>query len=159
MTHMNEQPYQQNPPATKPLDCALVLEQWSKTYNTHGKPDWSHIFPYYHDEIIFEDTIQRVVGKPDFVAMCNRLTERCQELQMNITSIAQNQNSIFMEWEMTMIFRKTPSTTLYGCTKLTLTEEGIISHQRDYYDLWGDIFANVPAMKKLYPRFMKRIFG
>ena len=21
---------------------------WSKTYNTDGKPDWSHIFAYYH---------------------------------------------------------------------------------------------------------------
>ena len=28
-------------------------ELWSRTYNTEGKPDWSHIFPYYHEEIIF----------------------------------------------------------------------------------------------------------
>ena len=156
---MNEQTQTQPTPEAQPLNVALVLEQWSKTYNTHGKPDWSHIFPYYHEEIIFEDTIQKVTGKRNFLAMCNRLTERCQELQMNITAIAHNQNTIFMEWEMTMIFRKTPSTTLYGCTKLTLSPEGLITHQRDYYDLWGDIFANVPAMKKLYPRFMKRIFG
>jgi len=26
---------------------------WSKTYNEIGKPDWSHIFPYYDDSIIF----------------------------------------------------------------------------------------------------------
>ena len=31
---------------------------WSKTYNTDGKPDWSHIFPYYHDDIVFQDTIE-----------------------------------------------------------------------------------------------------
>lgn len=151
-----------NPPEInerRVLDTDTVLDLWSQTYNTSGKPDWSHIFPYYHDEIIFEDTIQKVEGKPDFLAMCNRLTERCEELQMNITAIAKHDNVIFMEWEMTMIFRKTPSTTLYGCTKLTLGEDGRITHQRDYYDLWGDIFENVPAMKKLYPRFMKRVFG
>lgn len=142
-----------------PLNTELVLELWSRTYNTRGKPDWSHIFPYYTEEIVFEDTIQKVEGKTDFVAMCRRLTERCEELKMNITAIAANDNLIFMEWEMTMIFRKTPSTTLYGCTKLTLNEDGRITHQRDYYDLWGDIFDNVPAMKKLYPRFMKRVFG
>lgn len=156
MTDQQAQP--KNAPVT-PLDTNLVLDLWSKTYNTSGKPDWSHIFPYYAEEIIFEDTVQRVTGKPDFIAMCNRLTERCEELQMNITAIAQHDNLIFMEWEMTMIFRKTPSTTLFGCTKLTLNDAGIITRQRDYYDLWGDIFVNVPVMKKAYPRFMKRLFG
>ena len=24
-----------------------IKELWSKTYNTEGKPDWSHILPYY----------------------------------------------------------------------------------------------------------------
>lgn len=143
----------------KPLDAALVLDLWSQTYNTQGKPDWSHIFPYYHDEIIFQDPIQRVEGKDDFQAMCNRLTDRCEELQMKISSISAEKSIIFMQWEMTMIFRKTPSTTLFGCTKLTLNEDGIIIHQRDYYDLWGDIFVNVPLMKRIYPRFMKRVFG
>ena len=156
---MNEQTLESKPEDLKPLDPELVLELWSKTYNTRGKPDWSHIFPYYTEEIVFEDTIQKVEGKQDFVAMCNRLTKRCEELKMNITSIAAGENVIFMEWEMTMIFRKTPSTTLYGCSKLTLDEDGRITHQRDYYDLWGDIFVNVPAMKKLYPRFMRRVFG
>jgi len=143
----------------KPLDCELVLDLWSKTYNTSGKPDWSHIFPYYDENIIFEDTIQKVVGKEAFIEMCQRLTKRCQELKMQISSIAANENQIFMEWEMTMIFRKTPSTSLFGCTRLTLGKDGRIIHQRDYYDLWGDIFENVPGMKKAYPRFMKRIFG
>ena len=143
----------------KPLDCELVLDLWSKTYNSSGKPDWSHIFPYYDENIVFEDTIQKVVGKEPFIAMCQRLTDRCQQLKMNISAIASNKNLIFMEWEMTMIFRKTPSTSLFGCTRLTLGQDGRIVHQRDYYDLWGDIFENVPGMKKIYPRFMKRLFG
>jgi hypothetical protein len=58
-----------------------------------------------------------------------------------------------------MIFRKTPSTPIYGCTKLTLDKNGRIIHQRDYYDLWGDIFKNVPIMRRLYPKFMRRVFG
>jgi limonene-1,2-epoxide hydrolase len=154
-----DQQKNQNITELRPLNPEIVLDLWSKTYNTSGKPDWSHIFPYYHEEIIFQDTIQKVVGKKDFIDMCNRLTKRCEELQMKIFSIAANENQIFMEWEMTMIFRKTPSTSLYGCTKLTIGEDGRITHQRDYYDLWGDIFVNVPVMKKAYPRFMKRVFG
>ena len=143
----------------KPLTTENVLELWSRTYNTSGKPDWSHIFPYYHEEIIFKDPIQTVTGKADFMAMCDRLTKRCEELKMDISSIAAGKNEIFMEWKMTMIFRKTPSTPIFGCTKLTLGPDGRITHQRDYYDLWGDIFQNVPVMKKIYPRFMRRLFG
>lgn len=147
------------PQQLKPLDAELVLDLWSKTYNTHGKPDWSHIFPYYVEGIIFQDPIQKVVGKAAFIDMCNRLTKRCKELQMKITAIAESDRLIFMQWEMTMIFRNTPSTTLFGCSKLTLDPDGRITYQRDYYDLWGDIFANVPGMKRLYPGFMKRVFG
>ena len=143
----------------KPLNSDLVLDLWSKTYNTQGKPDWSHIFPYYHDDIIFQDPVQKVEGLGDFKAMCEKLTDRCEELQMEIKSIAEQNKIIFMQWEMRMIFRNTPSTTIYGCTKLTLGDDGRISQQRDYYDLWGDIFPNVPLMRKLYPRIMKWFFG
>jgi hypothetical protein len=145
--------------ALSPLTAELVLDLWSRTYNTKGKPDWSHIFPYYHEDIIFQDIIQKVEGKKAFVEMCNRLTKRCEQLQMDISSIACNPPVIFMEWKMTMIFRKTPSTPIFGCTKLTLDESGLIIRQRDYYDLWGDIFQNVPVMRRFYPKFMRKIFG
>jgi limonene-1,2-epoxide hydrolase len=156
---MNDYQQKNEAQSLPPLRLENVLQLWSKTYNTSGKPDWSHIFPYYDEQIIFEDTVQKVTGKADFLAMCNRLTERCETLNMEILAIAGQETVIFMEWIMTMTFRKTPSTPLHGCTKLTLGENGMIIHQRDYYDLWGDIFENVPAMKKIYPRFMKRLFG
>lgn len=143
----------------QPLTRELVLELWSRTYNTNGKPDWSHIFPYYHEDIVFQDPIQVVEGKHDFTAMCERLTGRCEQLQMEIISIAAGKDEIFFEWIMTMIFRKTPSTPIFGCSKLTLATDGRIIRQRDYYDLWGDIFKKVPVMKKAYPRFMRRTFG
>ncbi len=143
----------------EPLTASNFLSLWSKTYNKTGKPDWSHIFPYYHEDIIFHDTVQRIEGKKPFMAMCNRLTERCERLEMDISSLSFSDKNIFMEWKMTMIFRKAPSTPIYGCSKLTLADDGRIIEQRDYYDLWGDIFQNVPLMKKLYPKFMFRLFG
>jgi len=143
----------------QPLNIESVLDLWSRTYNAQDKPDWSHIFPYYHEEVIFQDPIQKIEGKQAFIKMCNRLTDRCEELHMEITSIAAKENIILMEWEMRMVFRRTPSTTLYGSTKLILGDDGRISQQRDYYDLWGDIFPNVPLMRRIYPSIMKWIFG
>jgi hypothetical protein len=60
---------------------------------------------------------------------------------------------------MTILFRKTRSSILYGTSRLTLDENGKIIEQRDYYDLWGDIFDNVPFFKKSYRKFMRRVFG
>ena len=143
----------------EPLTRSRFLSLWTKTYNQTGKPDWSHIFPYYHEDIVFQDTVQRIEGKELFIEMCNRLADRCERLEMNISSISVTEHEIFMDWKMTMVFRKIPSTPIYGCSKLTLAEDGRIIRQRDYYDLWGDIFQNVPVMKKIYPKFMRKLFG
>lgn len=142
-----------------PLDARLVRELWSRTYNTQGKPDWSHIYPYYHPDIVFQDTIQRIEGKDEFIALCERLTDRCQELRMELHKVCGDGDSFFIQWTMTMIFKKSPPTPLKGCTVLTLHPDGRIVSQRDYYDLWGDIFDNIPWFHKKYRSFMRRVFG
>ena len=132
---------------------------WSKTYNTNGKPDWSHIYQYYHDDIVFQDTIQRIEGKAEFIALCERLTKRCKELKMDLGTIFVSGNEFMFDWTMTMMFDKFPSTPIYGCTKLILHSDGRIISQRDYYDLWGDIFNGIPWFKKPYRKFMHKKFG
>ena len=136
-----------------------VLALWSQTYNTEGKPDWSHIFKYYHDDIVFQDSIQRIEGKDEFIALCDRLTKRCKELKMDIHSIFMKNNEIIFDWTMTMMFNKFPSTPIYGTTKLTIDEDGRIIQQRDHYDLWGDIFNGIPWFKARYRKFMRKKFG
>lgn len=146
-----------------PLTTEKVLELWSQTYNTSQKPDWSHLYPYYHPDLIFQDSIQRISGIRDFKAMCDRLTRRCKQLQMDILHISKGQDNgtdfFIMDWKMTMSFRKSPSTPIYGCTRLDLHKDGRIIAQRDYYDLWGDIFNGIPGFRKLYRGFMRRFFG
>jgi limonene-1,2-epoxide hydrolase len=137
----------------------LVLDLWTKTYNTEGKPDWSHILPYYDDNIYFRDSIQEIRGIEEFRAMTERLTKRSKDLKMKIVNAAIEENKIFMEWEMTLSFKKYPSSILYGSSRLTLNNVGKISEQRDYYDLWGDIFDNIPRFGKAYRKFLIRKFG
>jgi limonene-1,2-epoxide hydrolase len=137
----------------------LVLDLWSKTYNTEGRPDWSHILPYYDDNIYFRDSIQEIHGIEEFKAMTERLTKRSKDLKMNIVKAVMDENICFVEWEMTITFKKNPSSVLYGSSRLTLNAEGKIAEQRDYYDLWGDIFDNIPGFGRAYRKFMKRKFG
>ena len=141
------------------LDAESIKELWSKTYNAEGKPDWSHIIPYYAKDIYFRDCIQEIHGLEDFTAMTERLTKRSKDLTMNIVRTAMQEDIIFVEWEMTIAFKKRPSSVIYGSSRLTINEDGKIREQRDYYDLWGDIFDNIPRFNKAYRRFMKRKFG
>ncbi len=157
---METEPRQENhTEETLPLNAENVRLLWSKTYNTEGKPDWSHIFRYYHDDIVFQDSIQRIEGKEEFMQLCERLTTRCKQLNMDLGTVFVQGNEIMFDWIMTMMFEKFPSTPVYGSTKLTLHEDGRILSQRDYYDLWGDIFNGIPWFKKPYRRFMRKKFG
>jgi hypothetical protein len=141
------------------LDAETVKELWSRTYNTQGKPDWSHIMPYYDDNIYFRDSIQEIRGINDFRAMTERLTERSKDLKMNVVRAVRQEHFIFIEWEMTISFKKNPSSVLYGSSRLTMNDENKIIEQRDYFDLWGDIFDNIPRFGRAYRKFMKRKFG
>jgi len=136
-----------------------IIELWTQTYNTQGKPDWSHILPCYADDIVFRDSIQEIRGIDEFRQMTERLAKRSQELHMNVLRAVMRDSIVFIEWEMTISYKKNPRSVLYGASRLTLNSEGKIKEQRDYYDLWGDIFDNIPYFAKSYRKFMRKKFG
>jgi limonene-1,2-epoxide hydrolase len=136
-----------------------LTDLWTKTYNAEGKPDWSHILPYYADDIYFRDSIQEIRGIDAFREMTERLAGRSQELHMEIVRTGSRGRNIFIEWEMTISYKKNPRSVVYGASRLSLNEEGKIGEQRDYYDLWGDIFDNIPLFARAYRKFMRKKFG
>jgi len=141
------------------IDKETLVALWSKTYDTKGKPDWSHILPYYDDEIHFRDSIQEIHGIEDFTAMTQRLADRSKDLEMRIVRAVEQENIIFLEWEMIISYKKNPRSVVYGSSRVTINEAGKIAEQRDYYDLWGDIFDNIPRFGKAYRKFMHKKFG
>ena len=136
-----------------------IVDLWTRTYNESGKADWSHLLPYYADEIHFVDTVQEIHGIAEFQAMVERLARRSSELHMRVLHAAMDGNIIFIECEMTVLFRKTRNAVIHGASRLTLNEQGKIIDQRDYYDLWGDIFDNIPIFRTMYRKFMRSVFG
>ncbi len=146
------------------MECCInskeqLRDLWTNIYNTEGKPDWSHILPYYDENIYFCDSVQKIRGITDFTAMTERLIARSNNLKMDVKNTAQNGNIIFLEWEMSLSFKKYPNSSVYGCSRVTLNEQKKIIEQRDYYDLWGDIFDNIPRFNKAYRKFMHKKFG
>lgn len=78
---------------------------------------------------------------------------------MAIVSTAQDGNVIFLEWIMTLSFKRTPKSSIYGTSRVTLNASGKIIEQRDFYDLWGDIYDNIPVFGRVYRVFMRKAFG
>ena len=140
-------------------DTETLGKLWTKTYDIAGKPDWSHILPYYDKDIFFRDSIQEIRGIDAFREMTERLTARSKDLKMKVVHVTKQENIYFVEWEMTISFKSRPSSVMYGASRLTINDEGKIFNQRDYYDLWGDIFDNIPRFGKAYRRFMIKKFG
>ena len=136
-----------------------LCDLWTKMYANEGKPDWSHILPYYAENIIFRDSIQEIKGIEEFTQMTERLVERSKDMKMEIANCIQDGNIIIVEWIMSLTFRKYPNSKMYGVSRHTLDDKNMIIEQRDYFDLWGDIFDNIPFMKKRYRKFMKKRFG
>ncbi len=91
--------------------------------------------------------------------MTKRLTDRSKDLKMQIKNACEDGNIIVLEWEMTLSFKKYPNSSVFGLSRVTLNENRMIIEQRDYYDLWGDIFDNIPRFNKAYRKFMKKKFG
>lgn len=146
------------------MDCSIesieqVVELWSKTYNEQGRPDWSHILPYYAHDIHFRDTVQEIHGIDEFRRMTERLATRSQDLRMDIVRSGGAGKDVFIEWEMTIAYKTRPRSVVYGLSRITLNDDGKIAEQRDYYDLWGDIFDNIPFLAGRYRRFMRKRFG
>lgn len=138
-----------------------MIRLWNDIYNTDGKPNFSRALPFYDENLYFHDTIQELRGIDAFKEMTDRLVARSPDLKIKVINCANEGKIYFLEWEMSMSFKKYPNTTLYGTSRLTLGENGKILEQRDYYDLWGDIFDNIPKFgwNKKYRKFMKKRFG
>ena len=139
-------------------DLAHYLLLWEGIHADSDGPHWDHILPYYDEEIYFKDTVQEIRGIKDFTEMTKRLSRRSKNLKMVIHSSSMSDNIIFVEWELVISYKKYPETSIYGVSRTTL-KDGKIIEQRDYYDLWGDIFNNISFFRPGYRRFMKKRFG
>ncbi len=139
-------------------DLPHFLSLWQEVYASAGKPGWDHILPYYDKDILFKDSVQEIRGIERFAEMTRRLARRSRNIAFHVRNSVMQNNLIFIEWEMVISYRSFPTSSVFGASRILL-RNGKVLEQRDYYDLWGDIFDNIPFVGKGYRRFMRRRFG
>jgi limonene-1,2-epoxide hydrolase len=142
---------------SEPLNLEQAKQLFSEsTLGTGG--DLSLIQTYYHPDVRFRDAIQEVQGRDAFMEMTRRFVKRARELKVQVHDGAQTGNVIFLDWTMTLRFGPGPLTSYDGTSKLTLDAQGKVVEHRDYFDLWGDSLAGLPAVGKVY-RFLVKHLG
>lgn len=139
-------------------DLEQLEALWLGIYDGAGRVDYRNMLPYYAEDIHFRDSVQELRGMRAFRAMTERLARRSKQLRFIIHSGLMEGDRAFIEWEMVITYKKFPSASVHGASRLRL-RDGKIAEQRDYYDLWGDIFDRIPLWSRAYRRFMKRSFG
>lgn len=142
----------------KITDLNHYLSLWKDIHSSSNGPCWDHILPYYDENIFFKDTVQEIRGITAFTEMTERLSKRSKNLEMVIHNSSMQGNLIFVEWEMIISYKKFPKSSIFGVSRTTI-KGGKIIDQRDYYDLWGDIFKNIKFLSGGYRRFMRKRFG
>ncbi|MFP4365394.1 MAG: nuclear transport factor 2 family protein [Spirochaetia bacterium] len=134
------------------------LSLWKDIYTAEGTPSWDRMLPYYAQDIHFKDSVQEIRGKKKFTAMTQRLAKRSKSLEFLIHNAVMEGDLVFVEWEMVISYKRYPKSSVYGASRILL-RDGKVAEQRDYYDLWGDIFDNIIFLSSGYRRFMRRLFG
>ncbi|THB62656.1 MAG: nuclear transport factor 2 family protein [Spirochaetaceae bacterium] len=142
----------------KITDLQQFLELWNDFDPDTGERRWDRMLEYYHDDIFFKDAVQAIHGKKAFSAMAERLARRSRNLQLVVHNSIMQGDLIFVEWEMIIAYKRFPKSSVFGNSRLTL-KDGKIIEQRDYYDLWGDIFDNIFFLARAYRWFMRKGFG
>ncbi len=140
-----------------------MTKVWNSPYGEDSVPNYSAIFPHYHPNCKFQDCVQAFEGLEKFKEMCLRLEKNYSEIRMVVHGAAKNGNVYFFQWSMLMRARimpkKAPLSSMNGATRLDVDEAGLITSQRDYYDIWGDIIDNIPGINKMYRWFMRTVLG
>lgn len=112
----------------------------------------------YAPNMRFQDPIQTVDGRDDYLAMCRRLLERPRAIRFYVDAMVESPTDVFMTWRMDMTPRLGPRVLASAATHCRLDVDGLVAWHRDYWDLVGDVVGQVPVVGRAWRGFVKR-FG
>jgi limonene-1,2-epoxide hydrolase len=111
----------------------------------------------YAPHVVFQDPIQKLAGREEFLAMNRRLRGRAKRLRFTVTRAVQAEDLIVLAWKFDFEPKLGPTMQAEGSTLLRL-EGGQVVHHRDYFDLLGFMIDAVPGVSHLYRAVLAR-FG
>lgn len=140
--------------ATMPNTTSLMEKRFRDAVDQLNRDGVSALNTFgdlYDPYVVFQDPIQTVYGRDEFIEMNRRLMERATDLYISVATVTESDDHLFATWTLSFSPRVGPRITIEGCTHAQL-RDGAITYQRDYWDLLGSFMESIPAVGLLYRR-------
>ena len=119
------------------------------SFEGDGEAALPRLAELYDPCIVFRDPLQTLIGRDAFVAMNRRIMMRARRLSFDVTDAVGGVDSLFLAWVMTYEPRRGPTIVFDGATHARV-RGGLITEQRDYWDLLSSIAASLPFVRDAY---------
>lgn len=117
-----------------------------------------HIGEHYAEDAYFKDPFNEVRGITGITRIFEHMFVQVHEPRFKVTDRFRAGGSAFLAWNFT--FRSKPGaqvTTVCGSSHLRFDETGKVSYHRDYWDVAGELYEQVPVLGALLRVLRRRL--
>ena len=119
------------------------------SFEQDGEGALARLAELYDGNVVFRDPLQTLNGREAFLAMNRRIMTRARRLSFDVKDAVGGVDSLFLAWTMTYEPRLGPAIVFEGSTHARV-RGGVITEQRDYWDLLSSVAASVPLVRNVY---------
>ncbi|MCA9664503.1 MAG: nuclear transport factor 2 family protein [Myxococcales bacterium] len=110
----------------------------------------------YHPDVVFQDPMQRIVGREAFLEMNRRALHAASEYRIDFDDVLESPTLLFASWRMVYKPKRGPRLTIVGASRLVL-RDGLVCDHRDYWDLLSSFASSTPVLARAHGWLMKKL--
>lgn len=140
-------------------DLMTALATFAEFYRSLGPGSVARLPQVYSDSVVFTDPVTRHTGLAAVARYFDRLLENCVSCRFDITSMSVRADTGYVSWTMRFRHRRLrggAAITVDGFSVVTL-DGGLVSAQRDYYDMGAMIYEHVPLLGRAVSGLRRRM--
>jgi ketosteroid isomerase-like protein len=118
-------------------------------FERDGEGALARLEALYDREVVFRDPLQTLTGRDAFMAMNRRIMKRARRLSFEVKDAIGGEGSLFVVWTMTYEPHRGPRIVFEGSSHARV-QGGVITEQRDYWDLLSSVAASLPLVRGIY---------
>ncbi|WP_413288109.1 nuclear transport factor 2 family protein [Bdellovibrio sp. HCB337] len=139
---------------TQPSKHLSNLLDW---YSRVTAKSIKHLHQYYTKDAFFKDPLVEIYTTEEIEQYYLRVLNRISDIHFTFENIVEQGNQACVTWVMKARFMGREF-SVEGSTHFKFTSNGLCEYHRDYFDVSGEIYEQVPVMGLLF-RGIKRVLN
>jgi hypothetical protein len=125
---------------------------------SEGRPSLSRLDGLYSKRIRFVDPMRETEGLDAFRVEFEHMFDKYDRVYFPALELVGDDRHFMGTWTMVLRPERGPVFTVRGASSFR-AEQGKVVHQEEYWDIFGSLFATVPALAPVYRGFVHKVFG